>query len=313
MTVPQFPDPTQPTHPDPIPGVLHYGSLNILAGASGVGKTCLLSWLLTRLRDGKPVFTREVPQPVKVGFIAADRGYLTAGYWFSKVGYRTVPFYSLADDKLFNTSRLRSKTLLPTILGECLDKLELPPGGLACIDPLALFMGGSINDYQTCAVACLEIRRQAQKRQLTLIGTAHAAKQKADKKERYIRLQDRILGSSAQLGYADTQMYLASPEETGERFYSFLWHSHTALPEAFPLGRDRDGLFVPWEQSVESQEEQTIYDMIPPDGSSIAFVTLQGLCSEISRATLFRRLNELIEAGRIERCDHGQYKLAPVN
>ncbi len=79
-----------------------------------------------------------------------------------------------------------------------------------------------------------------------MIGTAHAAKQKADKNERYLRPQDRILGSTALFGYTDTQMYLAAPDETGSKdgVYTFFWNPHHAPPAAFPLTRDSEGRFV---------------------------------------------------------------------
>lgn len=299
--------------PDPIPGLITFGSVNLFAGASGVGKTCLLAWLLTQLRDGKPVFEIAVNTPPKIGYICADRGFNSAKYWLGKAGYLGIPFYSLADDAGFNTSRLRSKVHLIKILGECLDKLELPPGALAAIDPLALFMGGNLNDYMNCAVACIEIRRECTRRQITMIGTAHASKQKTDKQSRYQRLQDRILGSSAQLGYGDTQLYLASPEETNERFFTFLCHSHTSPPQIFPLGRRDDGMFVPWAESTQAAEEGAVYKALPEDGSTIGLTTILGLCSDISQATVFRRLQELIDQGLVERVAKGQYRRRKVH
>lgn len=298
--------------PDPIPGIITFGSLNLLAGASGVGKTCLMAWVLKRLRDGLPIFDRETNAPAKLGFICADRGELTARYWLDKADYQDIAFYSLADDDAFNTSRLRSKVTLIKILGECFDKLQLPPGSLAVVDPLALFMGGNLNDYTNCAVACLEMRRECRRRQITLIGTAHASKQKSDRKERYERLQDRILGSTAQLGYGDTQLYLASPEETGERFYTFLWHSHTAPAEVFPLGRNKEGLFVPWAESAQSDGEKKILSVITTNEEGTAFADIL-IASEIPKTTVFRTLQDLIKDGRLLKVGHGRYRKPALN
>ena len=298
---------------DPIPGIIEYQSLNLLAGASGVGKTCLLSWLLKQIRDGQPVFGTPTQPPPKIGYVCADRSVRTARYWLAKAGYTGLTLYSMVEDHLFQPARLRSKMQLTSILGESLDKLNLPPGGLAVVDPLALFLGGNLNDYQACAVACLEIRRECRKRQITLIGTAHASKQKSDKKERYQRLQDRINGSGAQLGYGDTQMYLASPEETGDKHYTFLWHPHSSPPAVFPLGRNAEGMFVPWAESQEAVQENVVYDTIPADGTPIAFAAILTLCSAISRATVFRRLNELLADGLIEKPAEGLYKRSKVN
>lgn len=293
---------------DPIPGIIEYGSLNLFAGASGVGKTCLLSWLLKQIRDGQPVFGTPTQAPTKIGFLCADRSVRTARYWLAKADYQNLLTYSLAEDPKFVPGRLRNKALLVTILGECLDKMNMPAGGLVVIDPIAIFMGGNLNDYQGCAVACIEIRRLLRDRQLTAIGTAHASKQKGDKKERYQRLQDRINGSGAQLGYGDTQMYLASPEETGAKYYTFRWHPHTAPPADFPLGRDAAGMFVPWAESAEAALENDTLAILPKDGTTLTLAAIMDSSPAASRATVFRRLTELLNDGLIERPAEGLYK-----
>lgn len=311
MTLPKIYKPRQP-FPDPVPTIIRFASLNILAGASGVGKTCLMSWILTHFRDGTPLFGHPVAQPTKIAYICADRGWATAVYWLEKAGYPDLPLYSLADDPLFQPYRLRERRMLIAILAECLDRLQLPPGSLVIIDPIALFLGGNPNDYQSVAVACLEIRRLCTSRQLTIWGLAHASKQKADKKDRYDRLQDRILGSSALLGYADTQMYLASPEETGEKYYQFLWHSHTAPGEVFPLGRDAEGMFVPYAESVQSLDEDKILAAISTEEAGSAWGEIL-IASETSKSTLHRYLQELTKEGRVLKLGHGKYRKAGVN
>jgi hypothetical protein len=156
------------------------------------------------------------------------------------------------------------------------------------------------------------MRRECTRRQITLIGTAHASKQKTDRKERYQRLQDRILGSSAQLGYGDTQLYLASPEETSERFYTFLWHSHTAPAEVFPLGRNKEGLFVPWAESTQSEAESKILAACTTDAEGTAFADIL-IVTEIPRATVFRYLKEMTDDGRLLKVGHGRYRRPATN
>lgn len=295
---------------DPIPGIINHGSINPLAGASGVGKTCFLAWFLSQLRDGKPIFGHEVNTPPAIGYLAADRGWEGGGrYWFEKAGYADIKVYSLSDDPNFVASRLRNKLrLVNDVLATSLDRMELPPGSLVVVDPSALFLGNP-NDYHATAVTMLEIRRVLRIRQLTMIGTAHTSKQKADKKERYMRLQDRINGSGAQLGYGDTQMYLAGPDETGKKHYTFLWHPHTAPAQEYQLGRNAEGLFVPWATSIEAVNEALIYDMVPADGTEVTLAAvLIGCEGGLSRATIFRKLKELIVKGLIEKPFEGVYR-----
>lgn len=305
-SVTQFPSPGQLPFPDPIPGIIDFGTVNILAGASGVGKTCLLSTLLFRLKYGLEIFGRRSLAPPSIGLVCADRGARVARHWLEKAGYGDLPLYAMVEDLGFNTTRLRNKVQLVSVLEECIGKLSLPPGALVVVDPVTLFLGNP-NDYQGCAIACIEIRRMCQRLRITLIGTAHASKQKADTKSQYKRLQDRILGSAAQLGYGDTQMYLASPEETNEKFYSFLWHPHSSQAEVFALGRTRDGLFVDYAQGTQALEEGKILACIAEstEGTSFASILIQ---SEVSKATVYRYLQELVREGRIQKVAHGKYQ-----
>lgn len=297
--------------PDLVPGIITHGSVNILAGASGVGKTCLLSTLLAKLAKGEPIFGTPTHAPTAIGYICADRGGSTAQYWLEKAGSPPLKFYSLVEDPDFKTVTLRNKFKLVEVLDSIMAKLQLPPGGLVLTDPITLFMGNP-NDYQGCAIACIEIRRACIRRQLTMIGTAHASKQKSDAKSQYKRLQDRILGSAAQLGYGDTQMYLASPEETGEKFYTFLWHPHTAPAQFFPIGRDQEGMFVDWLEGTQAVQEGKILAAITEaeEGTSFAEIIV---ASEVPRATVFRYLQDLVKEGRILKVGHGRYRRSPTN
>lgn len=304
--------PADPTTLDPIPGIIAFGSLNILAGASGVGKTCLLATLLRSLLRGEDIFGRRVNPPPAIGLICADRNANVARQWLVRAECPPeVKLYALAEDEGFSLLRLRNKVQLVSVLEELVRKLELPPGSLLVVDPITLFLGNP-NDYQGCAVACLEIRRMAKRLKITIIGTAHASKQKADAKSQYKRLQDRILGSAAQLGYGDTQMYLASPEETDEKFYTFLWHPHTEPPEIFSLGRTKNGLFVDYASSTQNEQEQKILTAIATgeEGSSFAEIVIG---SEASKATVHRYLQELIQDGHVNKVGHGRYRRVPPN
>lgn len=304
--------------PDIIPNILPACSVNLLAGSPGVGKTALTAWMLRQIRDEQPIFGYATSKVPKIAVVGADRSWSSTGKWFALAGYSEIAHYSLQDDLQFNPYKLRNKLARIQILSDALDRLDpLPPGSLVMVDPLALFLGGNLSDYDSCAIACTQIRRLCQERGITIIGTAHSSKQKADKKERYLRLQDRINGSGALFGYTDTQMYLASPEETGERHYTFLWAPHHARPETFPLGRDQNGLFVPWEESVAATEEGKLLALIPAEDPGIGFGELVLKCGDedppIARTTVYRYLQELMQEGRILKCGHGHYKQAKTN
>jgi len=300
---------------DPIPVVIPAGGISLLAGAPNVGKTALLAWLLKSLRDGTPIFGHQ-PNPLPaIAVIAADRRWERgAGFWFDRIGYPEVLHYAMADDKSFDPRSLRRRFERTQRLMEMVDRLKLPAGSLVCPDPIGLFLGGNLIDYDTCGVACHEIRVMLRDRSLTMLGLAHSAKLKADPRERYMRLQDQILGSTAIFGFSDTQMYLAGPEEIGEPYYAFLWHPHGARPETFHLSRDERGLFVPYAGTSDQGNCTRVLALVPENGDEITYIELRRLAAAIplSSATLKRVLQTLLERERIVRSRRGAYRRTTV-
>lgn len=313
--IPPSPLLCQVPYNDPLPGILPLGAISLLAGAPNVGKTALLASILRDFRDQRLIYGRQ-PNPVAgIGYINADRSWARgSGIWFDRVGYPDIPQYTMSDDSSFDPKRLRKKHERTDILASFIDRLRLPPYSLIIVDPMALFLGGNLLNYDDCAVACHEIRAYLRLRRYTLFGTAHAAKIKADKKERYMRLQDQVLGSTAISGFTDTMMYLASPQETGKPYFTFLWHPHSAPAEEFYLEQDDQGLFVPY-TGVDSENQGRVLRLFPADGAPITLVALVEAAEQypLSRATVKRVLDRLIELEKVERAGYGLYRLVQVH
>jgi len=295
---------------DLLPNIIPYGSVSLLSGAPGLGKTALLATIAKAFRDQTPLFGHQ-PNPVAdIGIINADRGWERGGkVWFQRAGFPDIKCYSMPDDAKFDPRCLRKKHERTALLAEFIDKLKLPPGSLLFGDPMGLFLGGNLLDYDGCAVACHEIRAILRARGLTLIATAHSSKLKADPKDRYHRLQDQILGSTALLGFSDTQLVLASPEETGQRFYTFMWASHLAPPETFLLERNEVGIFALADGTDQGSAGQ-ILAYFPADGSEITAGELGtlALAVPLTLKTVHRALNQLVADGKVEKVRRGTYR-----
>jgi hypothetical protein len=319
-TVDPVPPARQAFPPDLIPDVLLGGSLNILAGAPGVGKTALFAWMLGHFREDRPpvrgLFGHAVQKAAKIGILTADRSWAQSGKrWFDLAGFSDVCQYCFHDDPTFVKARLRSKPRRVQLLDEFIGRLEpLPFGSLVLADPLTLFLGGNLIDYDTCFVAAAEMREVCHRRGITLIGTAHSAKQKADKKTRYERLQDRILGSTGIIGFTDTAMYLAAPEELNRKTYTFLWAPHHHKTQEFSLIRTENGLFVPADQAAGEQSTDIVLQYVPHAPACIPLKELQAhTANHLSRASLFRRLQEMEAVGSILKPVGGRYQRPPIH
>jgi len=295
---------------DLLPNIIPYGSISLMSGAAGLGKTALLATIARAFRDGTPIFGHQPNPLAEIGIINADRGWARGGrVWFERAGFPEIKCYSMPDDPTFDPRCLRKKFERTQRLAEFIDRLALPPRSLLFGDPIGLFLGGNLLDYDACAVACHEIRVILRNRGLTLMATAHASKLKADPKDRYHRLQDSILGSTALLGFSDTQMVLASPEETGQRFYTFMWSSHLAPPETFLLERNSEGIFE-LARDTDAGSTGRVLALLPLDGSEITAGELAALAEAIplTSKTVHRALSQLVADGVVLKVRRGTYR-----
>jgi hypothetical protein len=292
----------------PLPGILDTPSLNMLAGASGIGKTALISSLARIFHEGGKLWGHQITIPPAVGYIGADRGGASARLWFQAAGYPDIPQWNLIDDRSFDLAQLHNKRGGPGLLFHALEQLKLPYGSLIFVDPIALFVGSNLLDYRIVALACIEIQRWLEDHPYCLVGVCHTSKQKADAKDRYLRPQDRIMGTGALLGYTSTQMYLMGPEEAGrdDGKHTFLWNPHHRPEEHFALQRTNTGLFdvgntqaAALIASALSPALASLLALLPPPTHAISTPALmqQLTDSGIARATLFRQLKELLQYG----------------
>lgn len=302
-----------PKPPDPIPRLLPGGGVNLLIGAANVGKSALLAGIAVCFRDQQPIFGHQ-PSPLpKLAVLGADRSWESTQEWFARAGWPDVPAHAPFDADDFNEHRLTNKRARIDILQEAINVLELPWGSLLIVDPIILFLGGNILDYDACASACIGIRRVCRRRGITILGTVHASKQKTDPKQRYARLQDRIAGSTALTGFTDTQLYLAGSEELDQPYHLLQWCPHLAPMEEFRLQKNALGLLVPY---LEVDDDGTnpatavrVLGLVPETPVLVRSHELVEQASElgISRATLFRQLTELHRQARILKIGRGAY------
>lgn len=300
--------------PDVIPYLLPGGGISLLAGAPNLGKTALLASLFRDLRDGRPIFGHQPRAVPGIGLICADRGWRTgAGVWFERAGFPEITRYVMRDDG-FSYKRLRNKFDRPDVLFSLIDSLKLPPLSVVSVDPISLFLGGNLLDYDLCASAAGQIGSYLREKRYTMLSTAHTAKLKADKRERYMRMTDQMFGSTAISGFSDSQLYLAGPQELGKSYYMLVWHPHAAKEEQHLLDRDEHGLFTPW-LGADAPTLARVLSLFPEPPATVALAALVELAQvfPLSKSTVHRVLDRLMLDGAVERAGRGQYRKATIN
>ena len=296
--------------PDPIPGIIPFGTLTIVAGAPGVGKTAMLAEWIQRWRTGRTICGKLTNPPTAFYFLAADRQWQSHQVWFDSVGYSDIPHYSLADDALFNLDSLRHPQKAYDCFQYCFDKLNPIPGSHLFVDPASpLFIGGDPNRARDVAAAMLKFSRVCQDRALNPTASAHFSKQKSDSREQYARPQDRIAGSGAFSGFSDTQIYLIDPVPPKQPYHTLGWVPRHAQPEEFQFTRNDQGLFVPYEDYTEQNDTEAVLDCIPYEP-----LATEGIINRVHAAypdwsvrTIERRLRTLLKQARIIKVRRGVY------
>jgi len=298
--------------PDLIEHLMPFGSISTLSGASGVGKTAFLASMIASWQKGEDLFGLKTSIPPAIGILAADRPWRDHQAWFDRAGCAPFAHYCLRDEA-YAWDVLRDSRAVPKIFGQLVDSIKLPPGSFLVVDPISLFIPGRLFDYKDVAIGIGLLDQQLKERQLTTLGIFHVGKQKSNKGDRYMRPQDRILGSTALIGYSETAFYLISPEEAERRTYEFGIISHQLKSSALQYTRNADGLFIPAEIFDEIQEEEAALNILPADGTPVTTaIWALGIqrVLRISIASAERLMRRLRHAGRVVRVGKGKYRRA---
>lgn len=211
--------------------------LSILTGASGAGKTTLITQALRALERGED-FPIMFPTTVKtVGMIIADRTVEETQTRFKHLGIKTCSLYGLADDHTLPLSMLDNPAKL---FGEVVSRCGKHDAYI--LDPMMLFMEGSAIDYRTVARSLIRMARYVIQNNLTLLCTHHTTKSRSDFS--FMRPQDRISGSAAFQGYSGTQLVLIEGKEQGLDYDKLIIVPHLSPPEEYRLCRGEDGYFI---------------------------------------------------------------------
>lgn len=275
--------------------------ISIIAGASGAGKTSITMQLISCIQHHRPFFGMSTTPNTRIGYIAADRGGDSINHWakIMDVDLSQIKFKSLVKDEDIDLKKFETNPM-----GLLLNLIRsMMPLDLLIIDPLIVFFGTDTKSYTTNAKCLIQLNRVAHQHKVTILGIHHAVKARTD--FGFKRPQDRISGTGAFLGYSSTQIFLDTPEESGESHHTLHIISHTAAPMAFSLVRGTDAVFYPAE-SEETQLSKLILSAVPIHGA-IATADIVAALGSTPRRTVELYLNRLLREGVLTRPSHGKY------
>ena len=308
--------------PDPIPGIIQFGSTTLFAGSSGSGKSTFLTEWVKRWRDGRTICRHPTNPPTEFYYLTTDRPWAEDHEQrFARVGITDIPHFALADDDSIKLGDLRDAQKGGQHLDYCLEQLNPIPGAHVIIDPVApFFIIGNQNSARDVATTLHCFTRLSRIYQVHFTLLVHFNKQAADN---FNRTVDRISGSQAFASFSGTTIYALEPDDPKKphAVTTLGWKPRHAPPEEFKFVRDpQTGLFVPFVgleevgMGGEADRSLQLLELIPADGiRTSALVELGTERLNVSDRSIFRDLRKLERQGFTGKDDQGYVQRRKLN
>lgn len=308
--------PSQVTFPDPIPGIIPFGTVTLVGGAPGAGKTTMLLEWCARWLDGRTINGKPTHKPTALCYLTTDRRWEDYKRLLGLVGLPTnLPHFSLPEHFDDIKPLLEDPKHAHEAFLYCYDRLGVPKGAHLIVEPLApLLIRGDQNKARDVAFALLHLTSICHRDQINITSTMHFGKQLAE--GTYRRHQDKIAGSTAFAGFSHTQVYLLEPSGPKQPWYTLGWNPRHSAPEEFLYTRDDNGLFVPYLRPEMGEVESAVLALFPDDPLvSISRADLMARADEafLPVRSVDRALDLLVRIGRVIKVDRGLYVRAPIH
>lgn len=281
-----------------VEGIWPRRRVNLIAGASGAGKTRFSIPILFALLDGKPILGRRCDPMPGIAYIACDRTSEDAADTMSDMGYdpRRLFLFSFMDNEL----EWRLSKVVEVI----------PPGtNLTFIEAIgALVEHGKINDYHEVLRFGRQVNRAIRQSGSEIIGTTHVPKLKQD--ENFKHTRENIFGAASWAGFAGT-IIVIDELPTSQRSVNVLTRDFPA--ERFTYEFNDNGHLVESSQVVGRTLMDRWLEKLPL-GSQIETASIQeaGEHFKLSRATVTRWISDTCEQGMLITVSRGTYQKRPM-
>lgn len=282
--------------------ILPRGELHMLGGASGSGKTTLILQALQAWERGE-----EFPiqfNATSCGYLVADRAERDVKELAGFLALKKVEIYGFVGDSSFPLSIIRNPDIL---LIKCMERLR-GKHDLLILDPLLPFLlERNLKSLTSTMLSLIPLSRMAQQKGLTILGAHHTVKARTD--FAFMRPQDRLSGSAGLQAYSCVQIALVEEAERGKQGHLLEITPHREPRQSFLLERNDLG----WFEIVDSKEARLgRLRKAFKDSSKVSTADLVNYAEAIgiSKATLFRDLNLMIDEGVISKPKHGVYAIS---
>lgn len=270
--------------------------VHIIAGPSGAGKTTWLFQQLNEWRRGLPVLNFP-SSPVPFVYVSCDRSYQSMEATIRRIGMDKISALSVIDEELegINPIIARAKELEPSL-------------GLLILDGAAtLVTDGRLENYGKVSGFLRRLTKYCQVNQITIILIVHSPKAKEG--ERFAAPRERIMGSAAWAGFADTVFLVepvnsSDPEDMG-RYVYVLPRNAAEFREEYTL--DMRGRFT--NSDTRSIMDEFLSSHRPGTELRVGQFLEHATSHQLSRATVYRWIETKVRTMELVSKTRGKYQI----
>jgi RecA-family ATPase len=273
--------------------------VHLIGGTSGAGKTTLLlQWLAGWMKGQSALGFREDIPPMK--WISYDRGPEDFQETCARIG---------VDPKQFNFYAPPANTFANSLKADLAGWLDREKGvrfliieGIQVKTPQ-----GKINDMTSVATFMRGLGEFCESRDLTIIGTIHAAK--THEGDRYTNPRQRLAGSVAWAGFASTVIIVEEAQEESENSARRIFVLPRNGKNIFFEADFKDGMLVrkTAPKSAATKIEEWLLNQ--PIGSTFTRQQAKDGSGISSEQTFGNELNRIVKLGKaVQPVPRGPYK-----
>jgi hypothetical protein len=275
--------------------------VHLIGGTSGAGKTSLLLQWLDAWKKGRSAlgFREDIPE---LAWISYDRG---------KEDFQETCARLNVNPKDFNFYAPPANTFsnaLKADLASWLDRPEFKGAKLLIIEGIQVKTPqGKINDMTTVATFMRGLGEFCEQRDLTIIGTIHAAK--THEGDRYTNPRQRLAGSVAWAGFASTVIIIEEAQEEAESSTRRVFILPRNGKNIFFEADFKDGMLVRKNAPKSAATKLEEWIVSQPVGSTFTRKQMKAGSGISSEATLTNEINRFTKLNRIvQSTKNGPYK-----
>jgi hypothetical protein len=287
-----------------VDGIFPRGMVHLIAAPVGTGKTTLFMQQLDCIQKGAQFLGRDT-YPANVVYITADRGEQETYSTISRLGLSIkMKIVSLKDSN-------GTIPYLEVLLGSC------NRDDLVIVEPLNFFLRdtlnrtGDINNFGHVSHFLLKIGKIARDLNLAIEGSLHSSKAKTG--SGYAVPREKVLGSVAWTAFTSTTIVMEpvdpkTPEDPGRTIY-VMPRDERPFTLDYIVDSDAGGLLIP--QAAHARRFKSDIDkFLEAHEGPFNMQHLEGWQerANVSRATVYRWLEQKIKNGEVEKVERGVYK-----